>query len=64
MTFPFPFPALQGQQRGGAETEINEEKGFHRLLLIPPHCPSFTEQVEGVAVLPSICHMSGIVHGP
>lgn len=64
MTFPFPSPALQGQQRGGGETEINEEKGVHRLLLVPGHFPSFTEQVEGVAVLRSICHMSEIVHRP
>lgn len=49
MAFPFPSPALQGQQLGWVwgEAEANEKKGTHRPLLVPSHCPSFTKQAEG-----------------
>lgn len=49
MAFPFPSPALQGQQLGWVwgEAEANEKKGTHRPLLVPSHCPSCTKQAEG-----------------
>ena len=44
------------------EAEVNEKEGIPRPLLIPSQRPSFTEQAEGTAVLPSIRHTSEMEH--
>ena len=53
----FPFFCF-ARTAAGRWQKLKEMKGTCRPLPVPSHCPSFTQQAEGKAVLPPLRHRS------